>query len=189
MEGLCDDVGKYVLASINLSVRGKQVDHWLKSIGEEADDMVNATAYTPSHVQSNKQRMLKNYCGAFLEEREDELEDAIRGGKFEDPGEIISASCYGPISFCTTEPLISASTGVIEDFVCKDMIKACPDGSLPRVWIDEPPLEGAEKAAEEERMQQLLKNMNEEMKDGGMSQEDLSARIKAMKAGKDKDEI
>jgi len=87
LDGLCDDVGKYVMASIKLSVRGKMVDHWLKSSGVEADSMVNATVYSPAHVQTNKQKILKNYCAAFMEEREEELEEVIRSGKFEDPGE------------------------------------------------------------------------------------------------------
>ena len=27
----------------------------------------------------------------------------------------------------------------IEPYICNDMIKACPDGTLPRAWIEEPP--------------------------------------------------
>ena len=84
------------------------------------------------------------------------------------------------------EDTYSPFPGVIEDYICKDMIKACPDGSRPRVWIDEPPLEGEEKAAEEKRMQEMAQKLNSQMQDGGgMSQEDLAEKIRAMKEGKD----
>ena len=28
--------------------------------------------------------------------------------------------------------------GALEDWLCKETVKACPDGTLPPVWIDEP---------------------------------------------------
>jgi hypothetical protein len=115
LDGLCGatGVGQYAFVQFNISASGKTTSQWKKIHGQEVDALVNGTRYTPSEVEKAKQKLLQNYCGAVLEELEESLEQAIMSGKLDDLDEI-------------------------EQYLCHIATKACPDGTLPEIFLEEP---------------------------------------------------
>ncbi|GAX79129.1 hypothetical protein CEUSTIGMA_g6569.t1 [Chlamydomonas eustigma] len=115
LDGLCGSggVGQYALVQFNVSESGKTTSQWKKIQGQEMDALVNGTRYNPAEVEKAKQKLLQNYCGAVLEESEESLEQAIMSGKFDD------------------------NLDEIEEFLCHVSTKACPDGTVPEIFLDE----------------------------------------------------
>mmetsp|Transcript_32688 Transcript_32688/g.72213 ORF Transcript_32688/g.72213 Transcript_32688/m.72213 type:complete len:174 (+) Transcript_32688:21-542(+) len=100
LDSLCGSMKSYSLVTTNDTASGKLVRHWAKFEGEGAMDLTNSTR-PAKHEEEVRQRQLESFCGAVLEEHEDDLSEAIQAGKFED-------------------------TGVIEAFLCRQTTRICP---------------------------------------------------------------
>ena len=51
---------------------------------EGASQLLGLCRYTPKEVEQAKVKVLTTYCGAIVEDKGEDMEEAIMGGKFDD---------------------------------------------------------------------------------------------------------